>query len=99
MPKKVPKAKNRIRRKQKKLVSPQEMVDYMRVQNELRRLPEADANKKYKQIPLNISFFLANSKLSEAERSTKPVETCSRDDPGLSLGGGAKRKRDKSQEL
>ena len=99
MPKKVPKAKNRIRRKQKKLVSPQEMVEYMRVQNELRRLPEADANKKYTQIPLNISFFSVNKTLSEAEASTKPVKVCSQDDPGLSLGGGAKRKQGTSQEL
>ena len=88
-----------IRRKKRKHVSAQEMIEYMKVQDELWRLPEADANKKYTQIPLNISFFSVNKTLSEAEASTKPVEVCSQEDPGLSLGGGAKRKRDKSQEL
>ena len=71
----------------------------MKVQDEQRRLPEADASKKYTQIPLNISFFSANKTLSEAEGSTKPVKVCSKDDPGLCLGGGAKRKRGTSQEL
>ena len=76
------------------------MVEYMKVQDAMRRLPEADAKTKYVQIPLNNSFSTANTKLSEADKGTKPVQICSYDDPGLSLVAGVKRKWvTSSQEL